>query len=886
MGTVQLARFSRAAVSACAQCPYKDQVKVWGSGPTPPEVVIVGEAPGADEEREGRGFVGASGRYLRSVLGHAGFNTENLYYTNVISCRPLGNKIESVDGAEAIKCCEDGFRKELSALAESAKVVIAIGGRAMNALGIPGNITAYRGSVSLSPMAPGVPVVATFHPAFMLRGQDRLLGVWGADVAKAFRLATQGWKPPRENFELFPTLQGLRNFYLMLAKRHHPLIAVDIETYEGEISMIGLAPNATTAMVVPFLRSDKGMVKRYWLNAEMDGVRQALERILQLPTMYQHCLFDVPRLRAMGLTVSNVQEDTLLMHHALHPELPHNLGFINSLYGDTPFWKDEATSSFKKGILLPDQTIRTYNARDSVVLHQIYPGLKAHLKQLKLWKTYRETSMALTEPVLAMQKNGIAIDRQKLSKWAGQCQRAKKKADLTLRAMFLLPEAFDLNGRLHMQYLVRGKVSKTIQTKMQIRSDVASGKKKMRTDTKKWADIVETCDVFAAVLPLVYGKAVVRYSDSLDEGALMDIDLALVKRLYALSILKRPRPEHAGERKALDRSRLFFKMFRELVKATTLTERYINYRVKDGRVHARFNIHGTVTGRFSSKEPNLQNIPEAGRCVFVAPEGRTLVNIDYSNLELRVLAVLAHDGVLQAAFDAGQNIHDVNTKALFGTEPESPEWKRMRRYSKTYVFGRGYGGSLPGMYNRIARADPDNAMSYQEFCRLDAAYRGLYPAQQFYREEITRVIMSSAQPVLHNAFGRHRIFLGTQQAAVREGLNFPVQSTAADIINKAMIRIHAGLPKYPGVKIVQQGHDALLFEVLDENAKRFTAFAKKEMERPVKIEGKDRVFPADVATGQVWSDLKDEHHGKKPSPAATKTVRRTKRSGVRRKVER
>ena len=249
---------------------------------------------------------------------------------------------------------------------------------------------------------------------------------------------------------------------------------------------------------------------------------------------------------------------------------------------------------------------------------------------------------------------------------------------------------------------------------------------------------------------------------------------------------------------------------------------------------------------------NAQNIPAEARKIFTAPEGSKIIQADYSNLELRVLAYISNDDVLINAFERGENIHDINTRDLFGITPKHPNWKIIRRAAKIYIFGRNYGGGLWGIYKRVMQEVPELNLTFNKFKEVDARYRSLHPRYTAWYRKIVDEVVKTKQ--LRNAFGRIRIFLGLEEEVIREGLNFGIQSTAADIINQATILIYRDLPT--GVKLIGQVHDALLFEVKDSAVKGFVKLIKKHMEKKFKIGEYTVQFPVDIEIGASWGTLK------------------------------
>jgi DNA polymerase-1 len=321
------------------------------------------------------------------------------------------------------------------------------------------------------------------------------------------------------------------------------------------------------------------------------------------------------------------------------------------------------------------------------------------------------------------------------------------------------------------------------------------------------------------------------------------------ERIELIDRFKRPTEEHLNEQCQLRRLVGFVTAFIQLNAKQKMISTYTSYPIgDDGRVHPSFLIHGTATGRLSCKEPNLQNQPDEVRRIFMAEEGCLFVQADYSNLELRVLAYAANDPTLQAPFLEGKNVHDTNTRELFGVQPDEPSWKAFRRAAKVYIFGRNYGGGLEGMYRRVTLEVPEANLSFARFKAVDERYREAHPGYTVWAETLRRDVLATRRG--RNLFGRTRTFYGNDNDVVKEGLNHPIQSTAADIINPVTIALwKRGLP------LVCQVHDSLLFEVKEADVEEAKAVIRQEMERGFSLNGQSVAFPVDITVGRSWGEL-------------------------------
>ncbi|MFT7581097.1 MAG: DNA polymerase-1 [Myxococcota bacterium] len=277
---------------------------------------------------------------------------------------------------------------------------------------------------------------------------------------------------------------------------------------------------------------------------------------------------------------------------------------------------------------------------------------------------------------------------------------------------------------------------------------------------------------------------------------------------------------------------------------------------RTGRIHTIFNQAVAATGRLSSEQPNLQNIPirtETGRRIrgaFVARAGADnpiLVSADYSQIELRILAHLSGDARMQQAFHDGADIHRRTAAEMLGKD-ESEVTGDERAMAKTINFGILYGMSA----FRLAK---EQGISRSEAKDYIEAYYARYPAIRTWKEGILKV--GRASGYVQTLFGRIRNVsdLRSRNGIARSGaervaINTPVQGTAADIIKKAMVSVDARLKReLPSAKMVLQVHDELVFEAPEADADALIALATEEMVGAIDL---DVPLVVNAAKGRTW----------------------------------
>jgi DNA polymerase-1 len=275
-------------------------------------------------------------------------------------------------------------------------------------------------------------------------------------------------------------------------------------------------------------------------------------------------------------------------------------------------------------------------------------------------------------------------------------------------------------------------------------------------------------------------------------------------------------------------------------------------------VHTSYSQIGAVTGRLSSSDPNLQNIPirsEEGRRLrqgFVAGKGNVLLSADYSQIELRIVAHMAQDEAMLAAFRAGEDIHATTAAAIYGIDPQDVT-SRMRRIAKGVNFGLIYGMSVFGLtrYTDLTLAEAEIFVK---------TYFEKFPGVKRYLDGIRK--LAAQQGYVETLLGRRRYFPALQGNAnvqvknreEREAINAPVQGTAADIMKLAMLKVPGALEKAGlKAKMLLQVHDELVFECPKKEVKETARAVQEVMANafPLSIP-----LSTEARYGENWGDLK------------------------------
>jgi uracil-DNA glycosylase len=363
------------------------------AGPRRPKMLIVGEAWGENERQCRQPFVGASGLLLWEMLGQAmpdiapelhskstweGYRLGNAWigrrrnwleeagiaYTNVLNLQPPSNNLEDLCVAKKDlphsynytslakgKYLRPEYLPELDRLLEEVDTsgpncIVAAGNSACWALLHATNITAIRGTATLTATKPHTKVVPTYHPAAVLR-QWQWRPITISDLMKAHRESEYPELIRPERFvTINPTIEDLERFVEAI-KLHPPaMLSVDIETKGGQISCIGFATSSKSAMVVPFLNTFNPNTygphyPHYWNELDECRAWHVVKSLLEsdVPKLFQNGLYDLQYIIKVGIFPKQVEHDTMLLHHSMYPEMRKGLGFLASIYSNEAAWK-------------------------------------------------------------------------------------------------------------------------------------------------------------------------------------------------------------------------------------------------------------------------------------------------------------------------------------------------------------------------------------------------------------------------------------------------------------------------------------------------------------------------------------------------------------------
>lgn len=330
------------------------------------KIFIIGEAPGKDEVEQNEPFVGASGRELNQMLSDAGIRRSDCSLSNVFNQRPPNNEEEYfcvtkdqlpagyslpplITKPKALYVAPqylhnlDRLKKEIEEVRPN--ILLALGQTAFWALAGRTDLGSGRGVVLKSSLAPGTKLIASHHPARVLREWSlRVIAI--ADFVKCARESSRrDLLYDKTQIWINPTLEDLYDFERCFIKADS-ILATDIETFGGLIRCIGFAPSEAIALVIPFF-SPKG---QYWPDVQFSKALAFVKKLVQTyKVVFQNGGYDASYLIRYGIVPTKYTDDTMLLHHSLYPELRKSLEFLASIYANRPSWKKMRPRGNKTG---------------------------------------------------------------------------------------------------------------------------------------------------------------------------------------------------------------------------------------------------------------------------------------------------------------------------------------------------------------------------------------------------------------------------------------------------------------------------------------------------------------------------------------------------------
>jgi uracil-DNA glycosylase family 4 len=696
-------------------------------------------------------------------------------------------KMRPDEWAAAIECCRPRLMEELG----NDRVVFAAGARATQSLLGHSKIMPWMGGPQVLPL--GLVVIPSIHPAFALRS-PAYLPVFKTLLARAcsHRL---GWTWG-ELIVVGPYAPKLHELF------GAEEISVDIENSpgSGRIRCIGVG-SRRLAVSVP-------------LPPEGDATEEDIQVLRDLlaskiPKILQNGQHDRTELKHHGWVLNGPFFDTLLAHAISAPRLPHDLSFMCAVEFPAPRWKTEfkvegddkgrqRSGRFDRAEI---RDLQLYNCKDNIMQAKLALRLRDRIKTVHNGPALLTELEYLDELTLKMRERGVCISHDALIAHKGKLTAELARIDGEFKAILGI-------DKLSLYQLGKNGQHKSLNR-----------------------------------LFFDYFKAPpIEYSEETGAPSLNNRALTYYIRLYT----------EKGAPVIAQLARLVLE-YREQAK---LLGSYVdNLPVQEEGgfllVHPTWRTFGTRTGRWSATDPAIQTIPKKLRDLFCARPGMDMVEGDYSQLELRIVALLANDEKLLDWYAQGLDVHAQNAGEIFVDVWKHADPKKrdgLRKLAKNVVYGMNYGGSAKTIWGALIVKAPGIKLQQVEF--VVKRWFELHPAIKKWQK--LQIDTAIANNFVEAPLSGRRQYYHDGHVVPTEVLNFPIQGTAGDIANKAIRRTYES-----GILPLAQVHDAIIAEGPDgmDVARKL----KAAMEIEVELGGAKTRFPVDIKIGRDWLNMKEVH---------------------------
>jgi len=637
------------------------------------------------------------------------------------------------------------------------------------------------------------------------------VSLFGDDLLDDSPTSDEDFSPPAQAEQLF-AIQVVRT-EAQLAELVERLKSADVISFDTESTSVD---QMAAELVGISLAVDAG---RGWYIpvAHRTGTQLPLERVINalrpaltdpnIPKIAHNAIYDMVVLQRFGIDVAPVVFDTMIAEWVIDSQ-SKNLGLKNLAYARL---KDDAGRAIYMTPIsdligtgknqrlfseVPIEQAAPYAASDAVMTRRLYDPLREELVQDGLVDLYQTLEIPLIPVLASMERAGVVIDTRFLDEMSQQLAAQLHEIEEEIYALAGGYGTFNINSPKQLNDVLFGKLGLPTRG--------------LKKTAQGYSTDAATLDSLLDAHPIV--QKIIDFRE-----------LAKLKGTYVDALP-------------------------QLINGQT------------GRVHTSYNQTGTATGRISSSDPNLQNIPirtKIGREVrraFVAPPGKLLLGVDYSQVELRVLAHYSRDETLLDAFRRGEDIHRATAAAVFGIPIDTVTYEQ-RSFAKRVNFGLIYG---MGAF-RLAR---DSNMTRTEAEEFIKTYFGRFPRIQAYLDATKRQMVEAGY--VETLLGRRRYFPQLDSAsrqtererrdAERAAINMPIQGTAADIMKIAMNNLYRALiARGLQARILLQVHDELLLEAPDAEVDEVAGLVKQTMESAYPL---DVPLWVDVHSGASWGELK------------------------------
>lgn len=822
-------------------------VKMAGFGAEHPTYMVVSDYIHKNWLSSGKPFSGGMVSALLPILTKAGVDAKEVYWTSLVkcpTCKSLQKGKETAPKKEAVTYCSNYLDKEIRA--KQPKVIVACGQSALDFFFPKYKMAEKRCQVIWSDTYK-CNVVPIYNP-------EALAVTYEFDdiICKAFEQAYNAAYHPEKL--VMPPVKYLLvkdiNLLRQVAERVKQVdrIAYDLETNsvtysKAKILSIGISWAKNTAVAWPLWIKDddacnkmlEGLtgkdkmkmatqidhnppLKKFWNDSEWEEALRLTKEIFENTKCKKgghNTFFDNLVLHYNGIEVNNYTYDTMVMKHLLDEEREKSLDYCSWIYTDKGGYKMEKEvylkSSESNYANIPLDVLLNYNAGDAAVTYELYDVFRPRIIAEELTYELSVIRIPLQKALMEACIYGMRVDRQYL-------RDTDKK---------LTQEMKEIEEKM-LPYLQKyyGKDVRIVSGK----DDVGMSANEFNINS---ADCLKD---------LLFDKMKLKITGKTESGAPSTNESSLLKLA----------------RKGYEIAELILQRKKKFKFKTTYIDGMEDLLDENDRIHPSFNVCGTESGRLSSSNPNVQQIPrdKTIKKIFTAPDGYEIGECDFSQAELRVMAAMSNDVTMKRIYEEDRDLHMELAVTAFH-KPASEIDKEQRTVAKTCNFLIGYAGGPDTLKDNLTDAGIE--ISKKEAERIINTWHDKFKAASSFLNQCNRKFQQTG--LLVTPFGRRRrmcrIFTDDylNQKKGREGQNFIIQSTAAELAFLSLINIAKDVKQYGG-RVISTVHDSILIEYPKEQRDNIARVCKQHtwITYPF-LNG--LTMKSDFACAQSWGDKKE-----------------------------
>ena len=867
--------------------------KVGDRGNINGNILVIGEAPGKQEIKQGLPFIGPSGYKLTAWMKQAGIDPNDVYITNLCDVMPKAKGGAITDAIRKNTLPREYVEKGIERVREiidsmpNLRVVVPVGNYAAYAVSPGGKvawdesragITSCRGSIyaytlSVPDRKCGpkgawgnrVKVIPTIHPAAVMRQvswERRCLFDWQ-------RIGQEVNEPridaPEREHNISPNIDDIADFYKSLGPG--TVLSFDIETWGDGLKCVGFSTCEQRSLVIPTTES-------YWRT--QDEVGYALEwikKILEHPCdkVAQNGLFDCWWLRQYGISVQGYHWDTLAMHHCLDALDNHSLDYLASIFTRQPYWKDEAKAAdeiVRVANSVGMERLYVYNGLDVTVTHEIFQRLYDLLRSEGLLKFYLSHYADMHQSILSLMLGGVRVDATLMR---------DTRSDLLKDAVQKRNEASRLVGKPLWKFsttkcerdMLQLYWDEGIRDELEMYDALIAKEHKHDSIQRKWEELHDKGISDTSLNEALYGPLGCPSGRKTATGKYKADNVAL--KTLQNAVRGRKRAPKGMELEAwqktisdiiditLDhRRKRKLASFLDPAKIDTDDRLRCTYKftTKSGRLASSSNPRGTGM--------NLQNIDRTLRYVFVPSPGRIILECDLSQAEARIVKACTGDpGMIELAKRAPTegDEHTENAAAIFGIDFDEVS-KDQRYLGKRAVHASNYGMKGPRLSEILLK---DGYIFTPRECQdMIDAYVGKFPAIRSWQSKVRRVILKEKK--LYTSWGRRVKFNGMEldDELYRFGYSYVPQSEIGDLLNQYGLKPldQFLVTNQMESDLILQVHDSVVLDAEPSEVYNIMQFLSHTLTRP-RVYGEtfghevELSIPVEFSIGNDWSKGKE-----------------------------